>query len=187
MIGESLSSACLQAVLIDNLAAPILFVWIRREAGSLSAWSTVILFGTSPFVVEVAQFTRFYCLQMLFFTVGAIGGYYAAAANPICKRTVLAEMAMVSLALSFWMQVTATLGLIGIGAWVIGAAVLGFRSLSAGRRAWRVVVAALLIVGNLLRATTMLPDKFIWAWRRYRTISLFAAGTTNNFCFHHLR
>ena len=70
IFGESLASARVPAVLLVALLAPALFVWVRREAGLLAAWITTATFVTSPFVVEIAQFARFYCLQLVFFTSG---------------------------------------------------------------------------------------------------------------------
>ena len=77
IFGEGLASARLPAVVLAALVAPILFLWVRREAGSLAAWLTAILFVSSPFTVEIAHFSRFYALQTFAFVLGSACFYYA--------------------------------------------------------------------------------------------------------------
>src|SRR5262245_2034706 len=57
IFGESVAAARIPAVLFVALVAPILFMWVRREAGKLAAWITAILYVSSPFIVEIAQFS----------------------------------------------------------------------------------------------------------------------------------
>ena len=42
------------------------------SAGTRAAWIGALLFGLSPFSVEIAQFSRFYGLQMLSLFVAAV-------------------------------------------------------------------------------------------------------------------
>ena len=77
IFGEGLASARIPSVLFIALIAPVLFLWVHREAGSLAAWITALLFISSPFTVEIAQFCRFYALQVLSFVIGNLCWYYA--------------------------------------------------------------------------------------------------------------
>ena len=49
-----------------------MFAWLRREAGPRAAWIGAVLFGISPFAVDMAQFCRFYALQSLAMFVTAM-------------------------------------------------------------------------------------------------------------------
>ena len=123
MFGESLASARVPAVLLIALVAPVLFVWVRREAGVLAAWIAAAIFVTSPFVVAIAQFARFYCLQMVFFTLGSICIFYGVSTGrPVWQRVMLLGLAAVMFALSWWIQDTTLIGLAGIGVWVAACA-----------------------------------------------------------------
>ena len=76
IFGEGLASARIPSVIAVALVVAILHVWVRNEAGSRAAWFTTVLFATSPYTVEIAQFCRFYALQLLFFTSGSIAVFY---------------------------------------------------------------------------------------------------------------
>jgi hypothetical protein len=189
MFGDSLPSARLPAVLIVASIAPLLFVWIRREAGDLAAWITAILFITSPFVAEIAQFSRFYCLQMLFFTLGSLCVYYGSTTLlRLVQRVLLAVFAMLFFGLSVWVQDTTLIGLVGIGAWLAAAAALRlYLSLSRRQAAWCFAAIGLALIGLALLSATVLSNDVAWAWRRYRTASLFAESGTSEFWYYHLR
>ncbi len=190
VFGESLASARLPAVLFVALVAPLLFVWIRREAGSLAAWFTAILFVSSPFAVEIAQFSRFYALQIFSFTAGAMCVYYALAAGRPGWRSMLLLAAAGSLfALATWLQVTTFMGLIGVAVWIAGVIALKFllapgldpavrnrRFISAS------IVMALLVVG-----TVAVFDEMHWAIERYRYAPLFADKSADEFWYYHVR
>lgn len=189
LFGQSLTSARLPAVLLVSLLAPMLFVWIRRQAGVLSAWITAILFVTSPFVVEIAQFSRFYALQMMFFTSAAICMYHGVLdESSLARRAALLGAAIVLLALSVWVQDTTFIGLVAIGVWVAGCLLFRVsRNLQGKNAVWVVAAIAALAAILLAIAVSTFADDLAWAWRRYRTASLFAADSANEFWYYHLR
>ena len=189
IFGDSLSSARLPAALLVALIAPILFVWIRQEAGALAAWITTFLFISSPFVVEIAQFSRFYAPQMMFFTGGGICAYYAAVPteSPL-RRIALAFIAVVMFALAIWLQETTLIGLIGVIVWAAGLVIASHvRGPTTGWVVWRVSAILLIIVAVLLLAALIYPEEIVSAWRRFRFASLFAQGRTDQFWFYHYR
>jgi hypothetical protein len=190
IFGESLASARLPAVLFVALVAPLLFVWVRREAGSLAAWFTATLFLTSPFAVEIAQFSRFYALQVFSFTGGTMCAYYAlAAGNPWRRSILLAAAAAGMFALALWLQVTTFMGLIGIAVWIVTALVWRFLILSSADSAARNrgLVAALIFAAALAVAAMIVLGKMQWAIDRYRYAPLFAARTVDEFWYYHVR
>ena len=121
VFGEGLASARIPSVLFVALIAPILFLWVRREAGLLAAWITAILFISSPFTVEIAQFSRFYALQILSFVLGAMCWYYGlVAALSLQRRVLLIAISIGMFALAVSAQVTTYVGLVGVASWTFG-------------------------------------------------------------------
>jgi 4-amino-4-deoxy-L-arabinose transferase-like glycosyltransferase len=190
IFGESLASARLPAVLFVALVAPLVFVWVRREAGELAAWLTAVLFLTSPFAVEIAQFSRFYALQIFSFTAGAMCTYYALGAGIAWWRCALLAAAAAGLfALATWLQVTTFMGLIGIAVWIVASLVWRFMILSSADTATRNrrFVAALVAAAALAVASMILLGEMHWAIDRYRYAPLFAARTVDEFWYYHVR
>jgi len=189
VFGEGLASARIPPVLLVALVAPILFLWVRREAGSLAAWLTAVLFISSPFTVEIAQFSRFYALQMLSFVLGALCAYYAlAAAVSLPRRVLLGALASGLLILAISVQITTFVGMLGIAVWTGG--LLTHRALlypatsSSARRIAATVVVALGIVVIIAATTTGVLEMTLELFRR---TPLHAAERTNQFWFYHLR
>ncbi len=188
--GESLASARLPAVVFVALVAPLLFVWVRREAGNLAAWLTAVLFLTSPFAVEIAQFSRFYALQIFSFTAGAMCAYYAlATGNTGWRSALLAAAAAGMFALAVWLQVTTFMGLIAIAIWITGVLVWKFAVFSSSDAASRnrKFVAALIIAAILAIVAIVVLSKWQWAVERYRYAPMFAAETVDEFWYYHVR
>ena len=187
--GESLPSARIPSVLLAALTALILFLWVRREAGSLAAWVTALLFISSPFTVEIAQFSRFYALQMFSFVLGSMCFYYTLEAPAsLPRRLLLGSLASGLLVLAISAQITTFVGLVGIAAWTVG--VLAQRAFSypvTSGTARKLLVAMLVLAGVLATVAATVPDAFDWAWERYREIPLFNVGHRNEFWFYHLR
>ena len=119
--GEGLASARFPAVLLAALVAPALFLWVRREAGNTAAWLTALLYVTSPFTVEIAQFSRFYALQVFTFVLGSLCVYYAFARSAsLLYRLCLGAMATSLIGLAVSVQDTTLVGVVGIGTWGLG-------------------------------------------------------------------
>ena len=119
IFGVGIASARAPSVLIVALVAAILFVWIRREAGTVPAWITAGIFVSSPFTVEIAQFCRFYSLHVLVFLLGTLCVYYLATAEvSLGRRILLGAMALVLFITAYWLQDTTLIGLVGVAVWV---------------------------------------------------------------------
>ena len=57
LFGDSLAVARLPSVLCMAVLVGLMFVWLRREAGSLAAWLGTGLFALSPFAVDTVAVT----------------------------------------------------------------------------------------------------------------------------------
>lgn len=187
--GEGLVSGRIPAVLLVALVAPILFLWVRREAGLLAAWLTAILFISSPFTVEIAQFSRFYALQMLFFVLGGLCFFYALMGTASLWRTVwLGGLAAVCLALCVWVQVTSLVGMVGFAVCALGVVVHRAFFRPTTTPALRMGLIALLIAAGILVVLTVtLTDALEWGWETYRYTQLFNMPHQDEFWFYHIR
>ncbi len=189
VFGEGLASARMPSVLLVALLAAILFVWVRREAGHSAAWLTAALFVLSPFTVEIAQFSRFYALQMFGFVLGSMCAYYtlAAAASPL-RRVLLGALALAFLALAVSAQVTSLVGMIGIAAWVFGLVVQRVFFDSTTSRRLKVAVAIGLVAAAALGILVVtLTDLLALGWEYFRVTPLFNADLQDEFWFYYLR
>lgn len=189
IFGESLVSARIPSVLFVALTAALMFSWVRSEVGKLAAWIAVGLFITSPFTVEIAQFSRFYALQMFSFVLGAFCLFRASADQvTLQRRAVFGIIAIASFTLAVQAQVTTFVGLIGAGVWVAALLVQRVYFDPSASRASRLGLTALIVLGGaLIFAVAALTSLFALAWEYYRETPLFAANLRNEFWFYHLR
>lgn len=189
VFGVGLATARLPAVFLTALVAPILFAWVRREAGSLAAWFTAAFFITSPFTVEIAQFSRFYALQMFSFVLGTLCFYYAlVAAMSLPRRVFLGALASGLLLLAISAQVTSLVGIAGVAMWTTGLVVqrvFYFPTTSQAVKKW--LLAGLIAAGILVVLATTLTDLLEWVPGRYRRTALFHADKQDEFWYYHIR
>jgi len=188
--GESLASARLPSLLFVALVAPLLFVWVRREAGSLAAWLTALLFLTSPFAVEIAQFCRFYGMQIFSFAAGVMCAYYALAPGQPWWRSIGLMAASGALfALAIWLQITTFMGLVGVALWIAATLVVKILlppGLDRSTRTRRLVGASA-VAGVLAVAAIVIVGEMQWAIERFRYTPLFSYRTVDDFWYYHLR
>jgi len=124
--GEGLAQARLPSVLCMALLVPLVFLWLRSQAGPLAAWTGALLLATSPFAVEIAQFSRFYAPQTLLFFVGAVlvhAGFAPLRESGRApfdpgRRGLLLAAGAVALLGAIYFQQTSLFGVLGIGVWV---------------------------------------------------------------------
>jgi len=190
LFGESLTSARLPSVVATALLVAVLFLWLWREAGPVAAWLGAGLYATSPFAVQIAQFSRFYAIQSLFFLIGGLLVYELLfRPGSWGRKLLLGFAAAASFAFAAELQPTTLMGIAAVAAWALPIA--GWRwlqggGLSAGRQ------RVLLVVGIVLVALVGLG--LAWesgvlarAWHMYRSTPLFNAANRNQFWFYHAR
>jgi 4-amino-4-deoxy-L-arabinose transferase-like glycosyltransferase len=189
VFGQGLISARIPSVIAVALVVAILHVWVRRESSSSAAWLTTFLFATSPYAVEIAQFCRFYALQLLFFTTGSIALFYLVLDLHNRWRTALLAVLTVGLlALATSLQVTSLIGILGLVSWM-GSYVLQKVVLQiAPPDRFRYGLVGLLVIASILIACDILfCDEAKALLERYQSTPLFAADTSNDFWYYHLR
>jgi 4-amino-4-deoxy-L-arabinose transferase-like glycosyltransferase len=189
VFGEGLASARMPAVLLVAFVALFLFLWVRREAGHLAAWLTAVLFILSPFTVEIAQFSRFYALQMFSFVLGSMCLYYAllGSVSP-ARRVLLGAMAILLLGLAVSAQITSLVGMVGVGVWLLGLIAQRILFDPMTKRSIKIgVVTALVAAGIFVILAATLTGTLEFAWNTYRQTALFDAGSRNDFWYYHLR
>lgn len=189
VFGEGLISARIPSVLFVALTAAFLFAWVRSEVGKLAAWLTAAFFISSPFTVEIAQFVRFYGLQMFSFVVGAYSLYRSFGEQASLRsRVVHGILACAFFAIAAEAQVTSLVGLVGVGIWVAGLLVQRVYFDPSASGAAKKGLAALFALAVLLVVVVAARTRLVaLAWEYYRETPLFAANLRNEFWFYHLR
>lgn len=189
VFGDGLVSARIPSVIAVSLAVAILFVWVRTEAGARAAWLTTALFATSPFTVEIAQFCRFYALQLLFFTLGSLAVFYLIHGTANRLRTLwLAALSAVFLALATSLQVTSLIGIAGLAAWA-GSVLVRRRVLRIApeKRLRNVLITTAVIASIAVAGTVLVFDEVRELVLRYQSTPLFAANTSDEYWYYYLR
>ena len=189
IFGEGLASARLPAVALAALVAPVLFFWVRRETGLLAAWMTALLFISSPFTVEIAQFSRFYALQTFAFVLGSVCFYYALIGTATLPwRLLQGAFAFGFLILATSAQITSLVGILGIAVWTAG--ILARRifldsAVSSSVRKIAVTTVIALVILVILAATmTGFLEPVV---QRYLQTPLHAAARVDEFWFYYFR
>jgi hypothetical protein len=172
--GTSLAAGRLPAVLFAVALVVLLFLLLRRETGPCAAWIGGVLFAVSPFVVDIAQFTRFYSLQCLTFLGGAWLVYGVARAQWRWRRHVpLAGLAAALLIFSTYLQPTSLLGIVGLGAWLGVVVFVRLRRSTLPRPRQNLLIAGAFALG-LVVLTGMVASGLLGAlWSDFRSAQLF--------------
>ena len=186
LFGESLSVARLPALLPMAALVPLLFVWLRRVADTRAAWLGTLLFALSPFAVDIAQFCRFYGLQMLSLFAAAVCIFEAAQPGAVARRLALAVLAAACALLAIYLQPTTLLGLVGLGLWLAGLVLLPFLSDRAvAPRLKLLVVAGLAAAACLALLALWVVGLLPQLWALYRSTPIFNQATESQFWYYH--
>ncbi|HEX2525888.1 MAG TPA: glycosyltransferase family 39 protein [Geminicoccus sp.] len=187
MFGEDRWVARLPSLISVALMVPLLFVWVRREVGNVAGVLAALLFAVAPFTVDIAQFARFYGIHGLAFLVGCFAVYAAVAGDHTRNaRIVLGLVAILSLAIATFFQVTTLIGVAGLGLWAVlylfGPWFLR-KDVPAGRKIGLIVAGLLLLVLALVVAQA--TGKLDVALRMYRATPQWSAENAGNVVYYH--
>lgn len=188
LFGDSLAVARLPALLAGAALVPVLFVWLRAEAGARAAWIATVLYTVSPFAIELAQFARFYTLQTLFFFIGAIALHRALLGPGAAPaRLLLLAAAGATLLFATSLQPTTIMGLAGLAVWGGLAVALPWllAPTTSKAKGLAAALAAILLVAVVALAVwqTGLLAKF---WQLYRETPLFLERNSDEFWYYHV-
>ena len=186
VFGYSLSAARVPALLPVAALVALLFIWLRQVAGTRAAWIGALLFGLSPFSVEIAQFSRFYGLQMLSLFVAAVCTFAIPTSDGTGRWLALGLGAAAASVLAFYLQPTTIMGLVGMGLWLTGALLLplllGTGLSRRHKLAWLVTLVGLGVVAVLAATALGVPQRF---WATYRSTPLFNQRSDGQFWYYH--
>ncbi len=143
--------ARLPSLVAGTALVVVVFLWTRREAGTLGAWVAGLLLALWTEGIAISQFARFYALQGLFVYLGAIAAY-AVVYEQLRPRLRLATALGAGLAflLAFAVQITTLIPLAGLGVWLALAVGLPWLRHEDRAPAWRWGAALGVLVGLLL-------------------------------------
>lgn len=188
LLGPGLAAARLPPVLFMAGLVTLLFLFVRREAGSsTAAWLGAGLFAISPFAIELAQFVRFYSLQCLLFFAAAWLTYALPGRSfQPWRQLPMAAAALVLLAFATYLQPTTLLGVAGLGLWLVGALLLPWLFDDAVPRPRKTGLLLALVAAGLLALGLAWASGLLAAlWQDYRSTSLFNRAQANEFWFYH--
>jgi len=186
LFGESTYAARLPAAIAGAAWVTALFLWVRFVAGRGAAWIAAILFCFNPVVLELSWMVRFYTLHGLVFFVGAIGVLHLAERTPAWPRSlILGGGLLLAFSLSYHLQVTTIVGLMGLSAWLIIGYAPVVRDAAARlprRTAWSIGMGVVLLLG-----VTFLLGRPVAAlfWDRFQTVPLWAASRQDDLLYYY--
>lgn len=187
MFGENLGAARLTTILPMASLGAVLFIWVRAVVGSSAAWVTTILYGLSPFAVEISVFIRFYSLQCLAFFLAAITLYRAIHGNDRWHWITLQLIsAAIALGIAAYFQVATLIGALGLGAW-FGVHILWrwFFADTISYR-WKIISTIAFLTVVMLSAVLLFLNGFIFdLLNQYRSTPLFNQESADEFWFYH--
>lgn len=192
LFGESLAAARLPSVVAQATLNTLLFVWLRREAGWRTATLAAGLFGVSPFALEIAQFTRFYALQSLFFVAGCLAVYEVTVrpARPgpaaAARATIRCLVALACLAVALYLQPTTLLGVAGLGFWLASAVAVPWLADDGVPRRPKILASFLVLVAAATVLAILLATGIVAElWIKFRWVPAFMEPRVNEFWFYH--
>jgi len=165
LFGESLVVARIPALIAGAVLVLLLFLWVRKEAGSAGAWIAALLLAFAPISLQLSQWSRFYTLHALFFFIACLLTYHLLSRPyPDRMKAVLMGLAAIAiLGVAFHFQITTVVGAAGLLLWV---ALMGLprflHTIPERQRRIRtgVVLAGLVVIGGVI---LFLGGGFDWA------------------------
>jgi len=184
--GESLLISRLPSLVPVTITNCIIFWWLSCVSNKTSAWIATLLFATSPYAFDVAQYTRFYGLQTLCFLIGAIGIYYSIHSAHISKKLISLIASLIFTYIAIYFQKTSLMGVAAITVWLsiaLSVHVVKSTTIEAHLKYVMFFIAGLLLTLIFL---VLFKIGFIGAiWDEYRTVQPFNIGTANEFWYYH--
>lgn len=187
LFGDNLVAARVPTVLPMAALGALLFVWMRSTVGATAAWLTTLLYGLSPFAVEISAFIRFYALQCLAFFIAAICLYRVIHGGDrwpwIAVQSVIAALC---LGIASYFQITTLIGALGLGAWFSTHAVIRWLNAPAIPVRWRVgSIFGLVLLAGVVLIMVLVSGVGAGLLEQYRSTPYFNQTNADSFWFYH--
>ena len=188
VFGDNLIAARLPSLLTGIILVPVVFLWTRRVAGSLAAWTAALLLCVSPLAIHISQYARFYGLFDLLFWLGAIG-LYALVHERLsgAKAVAIGLGSLLCFAFALHLQVLTLIGAVGLGLWLIQATALPWlrAKLYTPRRLWFAIgiAAAIALLVAFVAIQTGTAERLL---ARYLWSPLWSIEHQSEFWFYHV-
>lgn len=185
LAGVGMTQLRLVSVVAGTLTVALLFGWLHRATGRVTAWLAAVLLSLDPETVAYSTAGRFYALQTLFFLAAVAGAWWATLPER-SARSRLAALAGVAaaLAVTIHLQIASALG---AGLLVLWSAL----ALSVGpfahapvhdRRRWLAAVGLVVVALVVVAWSTGLTS---WAARMSTFAPAWAAAGQHEFRFYY--
>ncbi len=179
IFGETLPAARLPALLAAAAIPAVLFFWLYRTGRPAAAWFASLSWLSSPFFIEIATFARFYSIQTLAFTIGAILLERARTrAFPISFAHTLTGVA--TLVFAIHLQPVTLFGVAGLALWLM----VDELPKEWTRRRW-LRWSFLIALPLFFLLPLLFPDFLASLWMRFRTAEAFNARFRDAIWFYH--
>jgi len=178
-------SARLPSVLFSVITCCILFSWLKFYTNWPIAWVFVILYSTSHFAIDIAQYIRLYSLQAFAFVLGAVLLSTSVQSKSVYACITTSVIGLSCIIFSVFLNYTALMGAAGLFIWVIAYAII-YSPYRLGIVRTTAIIAFIFIF-YLLLAMPELPIVYLirQVWYYYRSAPLFAADNAPKFWIYH--
>lgn len=184
VLGDSILVARLPSAAAYASLATLFFVWMRRQTQPAAAWTASLLLLSSPFMVELGGFVRFYMLQILLFFVAVVLLHKAFRINNIRKTSVYITIASLTLLLNVYIQISTLVGILGIFVWLTIEYIPSlYLKLSSRSKIIWIASTSLAGMFSLLLASELGILQI--AFHVFRSTPQFQQDTINQFWFYH--
>ena len=180
---DSLTTGRLISVVPGILLPVVLYLWLRGAADGRAALIVAALAILWPHGIDDAQLLRFYAWQVFTFTVGALAVFQAADPRRQGRhRLGWGVLALLSLGVALYLQLTTAIGVAGILLWLSGAVILP-AILSRPAR-WR-LLGLLALLGVVVLGVAVASGIAEQFWTRYRWTAGWAQNRQNEVTYYH--
>jgi len=187
LFGVSLEVGRQPAVIACALLVALVFCWSWYQIGRTAAWMIAILFATSPFLIDIAQFVRFYALQALAFWIGAMSIYALLGhERSLGQRLILAFGAVVALMLAYYFQPVTIIGAFGLCIWAaLVLCIAWLRDAGPARSTRLVILFGLALVGMAAAAFVLTSDVGSDLINKFNRVPVWGQANRGSFFYYH--
>jgi hypothetical protein len=185
--GETLAVARLPSIIAGATLVAAVFIWLKREGGTVAAWTFAALFCFDRLSIDASAEVRFYGPQALFFWMGAAAIYrMTALGRDMHQRLWMLLAAGVFLAIALYLQVTTAVGILALGFWAATDLTYRFSLLSLLKARWVQIALAIAVPAAILLAIVAhVPTHLADGYDDFRSVRIWNLERQNLPLFYH--